>query len=1015
MILFRFLAALTLLVFLIARAPAQEKQVPTTSSAQAFRQGNQPVAPISKTTILAEAEEFQGGAPGWRAQPWGANYYAATLANAFLSRKAFLGAPEQCQRSTAALEVEVPAAGRYLALVRYEAAYRFETQFRLQIEQNGKQVLDRLYGARQNPKVWAFRQKVKPEVGWGWGAVENVVWEGHDAFVDLQPGKARLVLVADRQPEPAARRNVDLVLLTSDVENIKTRIEKENYLPLDGLLTQAGDVYLKASNLAGGPAVTLTVGNGTEHSPYWVHLRDWKPEVIKVMPGMTTEWIEVGHLLDSLNDGQWAIKVQSAGKPLFHLEFGVRSADGKISSIRRFENQAGNLALVYDADMRYSRRIRTPDEVLAELVAYLKKQPVQGTPPRRTLVFGYTFEHNGNPAHDAQVDEFTRLIGATALSVGLRSEVPAEGSLIRGYLDVRSVATNKLEEYCQKLKTEGKAERVAVVSLGDEIGLARPPANAHADFRAWLRTQAVNLAEIDSASGGDLNKINYSLTPESKKTQPGLYYYSALYAYRYGIRQLKERTDILRRHLPNAGIGANFSPHHGHAYLGETHHWISLFREDGMTMPWGEDYIWQVPVGTQQMNSIMVDMFRAGIRGKPERKIHYYVMPHWPGNTPASWRRQFYGTLAHGAKVLNLFEFRPVQAAYTENHVSLPAMYQEVRQGLHELGGFEDIVQDGQVRPGVAGLWFSEAGDVWDDARSPFDVGKRTLYIAIRQQQLPLDCVVEGDDLKSYKLLYLTDAHVSRPASRAIAEWVSGGGRLIATAGAGMFDEFNQPNKILRSLLGVEQQALEEAPEPIRFAKQDLPFTKTLDQVALESADSAAIAVFGVRSKCTLAGATVTGRFISDKSPAVTVKKTGGGETTYLAFLPGLSYFKPAIPLRPVDRGTTDDSMDHFIPTEFDSLTTALLANLSRDVNRPVLCSERLVENTVIEAKQGIVIPLINWSKGPIKGLMVTVNIPVPARSVVLASGKPVRMTTQEGKTVFTLDLDVADSIVLRR
>ena len=45
-----------------------------------------------------------------------------------------------------------------------------------------------------------------------------------------------------------------------------------------------------------------------------------------------------------------------------------------------------------------------------------------------------------------------------------------------------------------------------------------------------------------------------------------------------------------------------------------------------------------------------------------------------PGNTPDSWRRQFYGALGHGMKIVNLFEFRPVQAAYTENHVTGAAM-----------------------------------------------------------------------------------------------------------------------------------------------------------------------------------------------------------------------------------------------------------------------------------------------------------------------------------------------------
>src|SRR5687767_13669560 len=81
-----------------------------------FRKPGQPVVPVSDTTIVAEAEEFHIDKPGgWKAKAWGENYYCATFANSFLSRKAFLGAPEQCDRSTAAIEVMVPKAGRYLA------------------------------------------------------------------------------------------------------------------------------------------------------------------------------------------------------------------------------------------------------------------------------------------------------------------------------------------------------------------------------------------------------------------------------------------------------------------------------------------------------------------------------------------------------------------------------------------------------------------------------------------------------------------------------------------------------------------------------------------------------------------------------------------------------------------------------------------------------------------------------------------------------------------------------------
>jgi hypothetical protein len=982
--------------------------------AQAYRAGNQPVRAESETTVICEAEEFRMAGPGWQAQNWGSNYYAATLANTFLSRKAYLGAPEQCERAVATIAVEVPKAGRYLALVRFEAAYRFQTQFKLRIEQGGKIKLDRLYGSRDGVKIWAFREQLKKEHGWPWGAVENVVWEGHDAAVDLDAGPARLELLADRQPEPAARRNVDLVMLTSDAAQVQTRIEKENYLPLDGMLTQAGDVFLKLHNSTGGAAVTLTVPNGTEHSPYWVHLRDWKPKSLAAEPGQSTEWIEVGGQLDSLNDGQWLLAAAGKGPLNFALEFGVKTADGKIDSIARFDNLSGNVTLAYDANTRYSRRIRLADDVLYDLVNYLKAQPVHGTLPKRTLVYGYTFtESPGNARYNAAIDEFVRLIGATALVVGSRNEIPGDGPLVRGYTDLRDVPTDKLEERCQKLQAEGRADKIAVVSLGDEIGLEAPQAKDNAAFHEWLKGRQLKPSDIVPSAAG-WEQVSFSISEETAKTNPRLYYYSQLYRYRHGVASLKRRTDILRRHLPHAGIGANFSPHAGTPYLGETHQWISLFREDGMTMPWGEDYIWQVPVGTQQMNFLQLDMFRAGIRGKPGAKIHFYVMPHWPGNTPASWRRQFYGALAHGVKVLNLFEFRPVQAAYTENYVNLPEMYQEVRRAVHELGGFEDIIQHGQVRPAPAALWFSEAADVWHDSRPPLAAGTRTLYIALRHQQLPLDCVVEGDELKDYRVLFLTDQHVSQAASRSIAQWVAAGGQLFATAGAGMLDEFNQPNAVLRELLGADQQALEhDFGEPIRLEKQDLPFARPMDTVTFKPTGSpATMPVFGVRSRIAAKTADVLGTF-QDNSPAITARTVGQGRAVCCAFLPGLTYFKPAIPLRPADRATSDDSMAHFIPTQFDPNVSALLRSVAT-IEPSVTCSVPLVETTVIEATQGIVIPLINWSGRPLNELTVSVHIPVPTQSVTLASGKPVRHALRGNETLFNFDLDVADALVLR-
>lgn len=975
--------------------------------AAAFRSKGEAVEPAPDGNIFCEAEEFKVEQPGWKAMPWGENYYCATFANTFLSRKAFLGAPEQCDKdAVATINVNIKVAGKYLVLVRYEAAYRFETQFKVKVEQNGKTLLDRLYGARKNPKIWAFGSKIKDEVGWSWGAVENVVWEGNDAYVELQPGTAKITLTAGKQEGNAAKRNIDLVMLTRDEEQVKMRIEKEQYLPLDGMLTQAGDVYMKVVN-AGASKVTVKSmdypgGPMQQHSPYWTHIRNWKPISLEIEPGKTTEWIDVGDTMDAINDGQWGFIVSAPCK----LEFGVKNAAGQITSARTFDAN-GALPLVSWADTRWSRKFQTQSEATQDLFDYLKKIPVNG-----------------------------KKISLTRIDVcgGLPKEFydffclnqPINGA--DKHLDCRELTLAQIQETYGTKMNEADRKKILIMSLGDEIGLPEPDAKAAGEgFVAFLKAQNLKAEDVDPSAGADWAKIVYPpdmKKPETaealKKAKPGLYYWAHRYLYQYGIKSIKERTDLLRKLLPNARIGANFSPHHGggeYSYLGEVFKWVTCFRDDGLLMPWSEDYAWQVPIGTPQMNGINLDLARAGLRGKPDRKIMFYVMPHSPGNIPDMWRRLWHNAIGHGATNLNLFEFDPVWVAYTENHVTGKPMYAEVLRGIRELGLYEDIIQTGTRRPAETALWFSETGDIWRDNTPSFGAAKRALYTAILHQQMPLDFVVEQDatdgTLAKYKVLYLTDNHVTRAASAKIAEWVKNGGKLFATAGAGMFDEYNQPNKALRELLGVDQTEITKpTTEQVDFIKQDMRFVKPLGEVALAE-PAAKFPVFGAVSKFKPAADAKIGGTFADGTPAIVTRKAGKGETTYCAFLPGLSYFYPATPLKPLDRGSSADAMAHFIPTAFDVNAATLIGSPVKDMVRPVLCSEPLVAASLIESKAGTVIVLENWSGKPIKDMTLTANIPVPAKAE-LASGTLVKTGKLGDKTVFTLDLNVADTLILR-
>ena len=97
------------------------------------------------------------------------------------------------------------------------------------------------------------------------------------------------------------------------------------------------------------------------------------------------------------------------------------------------------------------------------------------------------------------------------------------------------------------------------------------------------------------------------------------------------------------------------------------------------------------------------------------------------------------------------------------------------------------------------------------------------------------------------------------------------------------------------------------------------------------------------------------------------------------------------------------------------STAAALVGEAAEGVVRTISCSEPLVEASIVAAPQGVVIPLVNWSAGPVKGLKVTVADDIPKGTPTLASGGKVSDSDVNGKRQFVVDLDVADAIVIRK
>ena len=121
------------------------------------------------------------------------------------------------------------------------------------------------------------------------------------------------------------------------------------------------------------------------------------------------------------------------------------------------------------------------------------------------------------------------------------------------------------------------------------------------------------------------------------------------------------------------------------------------------------------------------DMFRSGVRDIVRRdnhfdgKILYYVMSHYPGQATSSWRRLFYGALAHGMKTLDLYEFHSSWHA-TENYVDVEGgSYENVLSAMWELGQLDDIIMAG-VEQGAGArtaVLFGRTADIWQQVRKP--------------------------------------------------------------------------------------------------------------------------------------------------------------------------------------------------------------------------------------------------------------------------------------------------------
>lgn len=561
-------------------------------------------------------------------------------------------------------------------------------------------------------------------------------------------------------------------------------------------------------------------------------------------------------------------------------------------------------------------------------------------------------------------------------------------------------------ELLKALGYNGYPPTMAEGNLGDEIGihLTMKPEEQDQRFRTYLKNRGFDPLEL--MADADREKAKTLLREEQWQfvhvlpalpDKPKQFYESAVFRYNLWYEELAAQRRKIEAANPGKKVltGANFSPHMN--VWPDVRQWVDPFRHNAMTMSWTEDWWWQLPETSPQGYGFLLSAFRLAhtYHGAPTQ---FYVMP-FKGQSTANFRRMNALALAQGTKIFNHFVTGD-QVLSTHDYIDYsrsPEMYRTIHEVIREIGAVEKRLYPAMPRKAQVAILLSRAGDTWDtedlggaghlyDAQYNVNNEERkSLYLALRHAQIPVDVITDADiaegKLAPYKVLYVVGSEMLAAAAEPLKAWVAAGGVLYATGGGGLLDEYHRPLNTLLPMYGITGQELVRKSRHIR-PRSMLPTAEPLDTLTLQpiinNATSRPVpdlqnsvrqmpALWYRETLQPVTGAHAWGRY-NDNSAGVVFNRFGKGRTMYVGILAGLAYVRPA-----------QTSSSQILPTAFPEDVRNFITTPVRlaGVIPPVRASQPLVEAQLMEGhggRRGTMehsLVLINWSDQPVQDLVI--------------------------------------------
>lgn len=963
--------------------------------------------------LIAEGEQFKPlDQKGWKAVHQNDSYASHTYGGAWSTHGGLLGAPATSVDSVATQTLTVASAGQYRVWSKYQAPPYFHYLHRIELSQGGKVVFSHLYGKGGTERLWSFSGQ-SDELWWPWG-VDHDAAEAPKTMVQLAAGPVEVRLTAVANAQPAGDRFVDFVVLTTEPGDTYQGFKPYGVgSPFTFEALAATRLYARFQNTTQAPA-KLSVSRAGHYQPNYGGATAQFPDA-EVAPGQWSPWFNIGPFCRLVHDEGLTVSLKGAAS--IPLQF-ARGASGQ-DVVGDVQVASGESVVVpIDVTWNQAAKVKSSRQHAAEIVTLLKssRKANGGKKPKDILFFG-SFVGNEPWVHELKH------------ALGYNTQLPAAYEST-GWRDVGNhyFGADAIRKFAASMPDKSKQR---IVSFGDEISLGsinfKDPANL-AKFRAWLKARGVTATELG--------------TPPDQATllQQGdarLVWYSNLFNEEERFAVYRESTAIAREAFgPHILTGANYSPHHLALCYGPVFQWVDIFKHNGMSMFWAEDYIFSVPEAPQAM-SWMLAQARCGVKYN-QQPIHFYCMPHAPGQIAPLLRTDTLATIGYGGRHIDSFWVAP-EERFTENFVAwgYHDTFQAIHDSIYDTAEAEALAVGGKLRPARVAVVTGKATD-FNEARlnlpkaqdplasrcrnAPATLNQilcrkdqQMLYLALLHAQHRVDVITEDDivernELKQFDVVYFAGEWIDRRIVPKLDAWVQAGGVLYATAGLGHLNQFGEPEPAMLKLLGLKSAVTTKNAIVIRTLLE-LPLLPPIDTLTF---DGQKVEAIGMRQQLVPDQAKVLGTW-TDGSAAVTVREHGKGKVFAVGTLAGNTYMKTGVKLQPWPRGGRKQVYNP-VPTDAAALQLVRLGVNARPVVQAAIASNPQVEAVVMDHPKGTLVTVLNWSSAPIPGLKLQVRVSAAPRSVrSVRQQKPVPVEFAGGVATLALDLDGSDYLLLMK